>query len=776
MASRSIVNTWERGGVWAVIRWFRRVNWPLVFGSLLALLILVVALKGPDMAPRDPNESTLIMQYEDEWYRSPMRAFVVPDFPLGTDQLGRDLLSQILWAVRPTMILVVIISTVRMTLGILIGMLAGWSTGQLGRALDTLITGALAMPVLMVALATIAAIGVESGLWAFIVGLSLTGWSETARHVREQTRHIRGQQYIEAAQSLGSSDFQILSRHVLRQIMPMVWMLFAFEVGAVLLVTAGLGFLGYYIGGEVFYFTSDTAVERIASVPELGQMLATSWISLIEPWGLIATGLMVLVMVLGFNLLGEGLKQRLNPEEVNRNTLFARLMTQLNWWMEERVFYPFSQSKIVRPVLIGAVLLTFGGMTVWKVGGELFNFAPRFDDLLEVPGGHLWGSERHDPYGTAWTPTIGPQNPEILWTFNDPDGFAGGGPVIAADGTIYIASGSGNLLALNPEGELIREIEIPEGIPAGDTPALGLNGEIYLVDGDAGLTAFSPEGETLWHYDLHLTTAIASAPIVGPDGVIYYQVEGAIQAVNPDGTMAWFGRTGNNLRNNGPPRLSPDGQYIFVDNIALSTLDGSTVDFGLVQNAVVGTSNQFAREFYQNDLAGRSYLLSRNVTQEWLTGENGIALGIRNEWDPNLAVFGDSQNEGIAPDQMVWLLYTFFVNTDSTIHWIDNGGHVLGSLQLRHRPTNVLGLDGDSSMYICGRNRDLDNGMECMGLAPGTNSPDEAKWIIAPDEGHAHFVIGGAIGDGVIYVATWVFEPGMQGDFIQSTLYAIGDQ
>jgi ABC-type dipeptide/oligopeptide/nickel transport system permease subunit len=197
-------------------------------------------------------EEHAILQVGEKWFIPAFDAFEVQGYPLGSDEFGRDLLSRILYAVRPTLLMVSIVAVVRLFLGTVIGLGAGWSNGRIGRILDGMISAALSVPILIVALVAIAMLGAEIGIMAFIVGLSINGWGETARFVHEQTLLIKGQLYIESSYSLSASSFQTLIRHVLRQIMPMVWMLFAFEISGTLMVTAGLGFLGYYIGGDVW--------------------------------------------------------------------------------------------------------------------------------------------------------------------------------------------------------------------------------------------------------------------------------------------------------------------------------------------------------------------------------------------------------------------------------------------------------------------------------------------------------------------------------------------
>ncbi|HNB52194.1 MAG TPA: ABC transporter permease subunit, partial [Anaerolineales bacterium] len=240
-------------------RFRARFNWPLILGTLLVGTIIYLALVGPKIAPHDPLQENMILKdsLTGEWHIPPFPAFEVTGYPLGSDEFGRDMYSRLLWAIGPTLQMVAIVALVRLLLGTLIGLLAGWSTGRLGGFFDMLISGALSLPGLLVALGTIAVVGVELGLIAFVIGLSITGWAETARIVREQTRLIKSQVYIEAANALGASGKQIVLQHVVRQIQAMLLMLLAFEIGSTLMLTAGLGFLGYYIGGDVWVDVSD---------------------------------------------------------------------------------------------------------------------------------------------------------------------------------------------------------------------------------------------------------------------------------------------------------------------------------------------------------------------------------------------------------------------------------------------------------------------------------------------------------------------------------------
>jgi peptide/nickel transport system permease protein len=699
----------------------------------------------------------------------------VPDFPFGTDQLGRDLYSQILWAVRPTLLLVTIAAVVRLLAGIIMGLASGWASGRVAQVLDVILSSALATPVLVVALAVVAAISVEGNLQAFIIGLSLTGWAETARIIREQTHNIKGQLYIEAAHSMGAGSFQILVRHVLRQVMSMVWMLFSFEIGSTLLVTASLGFLGYYIGGEAFVVITDTTAERVASMPELGQMLATSWSSLTKPWGLFATGMAVLFMVLGFNLTAEGLSRRLAAQLEGRNTLFGTLIERISNWVEGTISYPLGrwwQERAPRKAFawVGVVLLVAAISSYAWVTLTSKPALASIENLITVPGGHQWGNARHDPVGSFFTNVLGPQEePVVLWRFDIPGVFFGG-PVVDADGTLYTVTGGGTVYALNPEdGGILWEAQLDEGIFPAGPPALGLNGEVYITDGQAGLTAFSADGEKLWYFTPEFANAAQAGPVVGWDGTIYYATAGAVQAVSPNGEGLWFGIAKPNLQR-AYPKVDPSGQYVFIDDVALRTEDGQRETLTPVANAVASDSTRFSRDFLEADPIGNLYLQTRNLAVQWSHVDDEFILGDRVEWDQALTVLGEATQQGYTPDQVFWQLFTSFGSIqDTTLHWIDSQGHVISSVQFVHRPAVIMGIDGTYTMYTCGVNPNLDFQVECAAWPRGETLP-LWRYLLDPVDVN-RFVNGGALVEGRFYVSTLLFQAGNAHDGV---LFALG--
>jgi peptide/nickel transport system permease protein len=732
-----------------------RVNWSLLIGSLIVLLVVLLAIIGPRLAPQDPMEEHAILQQDDEWIIPPFNAFEVKGYLLGSDEFGRDLLSRTLYGIRPTLIMVSIVAIVRLVLGTLIGLGAGWSSGRVGRILDGMISAALSVPILMVALAAIAMLGAEIGILAFIVGLSINGWGETARFVSEQTRLIKGQLYIESARSLGASSFQMLSRHILRQIMPMVWMLFAFEISGTLMVTAGLGFLGYFIGGDVWVEVADFVSRRTSGTPELGQMLATSWVNLLEPWPLVLTGSVIFVTVLGFNLLGDGLRTRLNPEYLNRNSPFAILSHRFSQWFEQSISYPVSnwfKASRLRPVLaITGVISLVGIFYLYQI-----TFANRItpsDAALAIPGGQIWASGRIDPYGTKYINSIGPADPKQLWMIRHTAGFLAD-PAVSADGTIYLAGLDSILMALNPDGTVRWKINLSQ--PALGSLAIGPQGIIYVTDSTGGLSAYSPDGNQLWFFSPDADGRPNHGPIVAPDGTIYYLLEDArgdtLLAILPNGQLLWSVQPGTRAADKGL-RLTPDGELIFVKTKVVSTSDGTVVDITLPTENSPILANQ-ANLFVGGD--GKSYLLAGHIVMQWTLTSQGFTPGQSADWNYRGAgivlTSGFPEDSGVIPNGNIWIFYSGLYGGTS-IYWLDPTGKILDDYAGPYNEnTQLIGIDGTGTAYICGFAYYSSQGPSsvCEGFRQG--SPESFWSYSLPDD--VYGVIGGAMAPGRLYIVT----------------------
>ncbi|MBK6644458.1 MAG: ABC transporter permease subunit [Anaerolineales bacterium] len=712
-----------------------RFNPPLAFGLLIAGFSLAVAFAGPSLAPHNPLEETRVMQVDDTFISAPFPPFTYPEYPLGTDGWGRDVLSQVLWALRPTLILTGCVAALRLVLGTTIGLLAGWNKNAFGAFLNGLISAALSIPTLLVALAVVALTGDAWQPWGFVLGLSVTGWADSARLVREQTRVAREQSFIEASRALGQGAWTIVFNHIIRLVLPYVWMLLALEISSTILLTAGLGFLGYYVGGEVWVWISDTTATRLRGMPELGQLLSgVNEDIYVSPWKLFASGTFVFVTVLGFNLLGEGLRRV--AISGSPSPRFFDLTLRMRWYIQERIIWAKRH-----PFVFGvSAFISFAALAL--VFTQVKSLTETQIKQTNSPGGHLWSSQYGSPSATLYVNAPGVGSPRVEWTFSDAQGFAGG-PAVAADGSVYVLSKTGALHAVDPAGELKWSASIPAaGVGA---PGLDAAGNVYVSDMLGGLTSFTPTGGERWHLDVPDSLEATSGPVIGNNNVVYYVVIGNIRAVSVDGVLLWdtpaFSR-----RVTFTPILDPDEKFVFLRNTIVDAASGGKLQFETLpatEQYMVGQSGLlFAR--FENQMTGWEYLEDAAEPRSYM------------EWS-RAAFFGFPGMAGVFSDGGMWMHYAGEGAEDSALLWLDKKGNMLNRAQFPYRPSIMGGMDEDFVFYICGTRTDV---AECSAVGKGAKDP---KWTL-PLEGSLG-VSGVALVSGRLYAAT---DEGL--------LYAIGDE
>jgi len=297
-------------------------NTPLIVGLVLTLLFLFVALFGSSLASYDPmrvfNELVVVDGQARYPSRNPVPPLGASEFPLGTDNAGRDLLSRMLYAVRPTLILCFVVASLRIIIGVVLGLTAGWFGGAFERIIDVLIGASLAIPILIFALAVLSFLG-EKTLGTFVVALVATGWANTAVFVKNSTLVTKQSPYIEGARAVGVRPWGILRRYIMPQLWPTLPAQIAFELSASLLVVAELGFLGMFIGEAFVRLAEDPnsagtiPVGLTASFPELAQMLSDFWSKMIiSPWEIALVGFVIFLQIFAFNMLGEGLRRQMD--------------------------------------------------------------------------------------------------------------------------------------------------------------------------------------------------------------------------------------------------------------------------------------------------------------------------------------------------------------------------------------------------------------------------------------------------------------------------------
>lgn len=256
-------------------------------GLAIVVVLVLIALLAPLLAPYDPLAQDL-----------PAR--LVPPSAghwLGTDELGRDILSRIVWGARVTLTIVVLVAVIILPIGLLIGIAAGYFGGLVDVVLMRLTDVFLAFPRLVMALAFAAALG--PGIENAIIAIAITAWPPYARLARAETLTIRNADYIAAARLQGAGPVHILLRHIAPLALPSTVVRLTLDMAGIILIAAGLGFVG--MGAQ-------------PPTPEWGLMVASGRKYLLDQWW-VATipGLAIFIVSLGFNLLGDGLRDLLDP-------------------------------------------------------------------------------------------------------------------------------------------------------------------------------------------------------------------------------------------------------------------------------------------------------------------------------------------------------------------------------------------------------------------------------------------------------------------------------
>ncbi len=278
--SRPPAGVWTRG-----LRALRRSRSTLI-GGCIVLAVLVIAVLAPVFAPYDPQEIEV------------PRRLVGPSIthPFGTDNMGRDILSRVIFGARISLVVGIFVVASAAMVGITLGLTAGYSD-RLDRFIMRIMDGLMAFPSTLLAIALMAALGAR--LSNVIIALSVVYTPNVARVVRSITLVVREQDYVQAAQAMGASDSRILSRHILPNCLPPVIVQGTFIFAQSVLAEAALSFLG--VGLPPY-------------IPSWGTVITTGRMFMqTAPWITIFPGVAILVTVLGLNLLGDGLRDLADP-------------------------------------------------------------------------------------------------------------------------------------------------------------------------------------------------------------------------------------------------------------------------------------------------------------------------------------------------------------------------------------------------------------------------------------------------------------------------------
>jgi peptide/nickel transport system permease protein len=261
--------------------------------AILVALVLVAAFAGV-LAPHSPVAGDLA--------RERLLPPGTQGYLLGTDDQGRDILSRLIYGARLTLMVVALVAVIAAPLGLIIGATAGYAGGWVDAVLMRITDIFLAFPKLVLALALVAALG--PGIENAVIAIALTSWPPYARMARAETLAIRRSDYIAAIRLMGGSPWRIVSRHVVPMCLSSLIVRVTLDMAGIILTAAGLGFLG--LGAQ-------------PPQPEWGAMIASGRRFILDQWW-VATmpGLAILVVSLGFNLVGDGLRDALDPREAGQ--------------------------------------------------------------------------------------------------------------------------------------------------------------------------------------------------------------------------------------------------------------------------------------------------------------------------------------------------------------------------------------------------------------------------------------------------------------------------
>ncbi len=260
----------------------------LSVGLTLVLLIVLLALLAPLLPLHDPNVTAPARR---------LSGAGVNGYVLGSDQLGRDLLSRLLWGARVSIAVALVAATVAFVCGGTIGLLAGFYGGIVDNVLMRLIDVLMAFPYVLLAIALVAALG--PGLLNALIAIAVVNISFYSRGVRGAVLVVRHMAFIEAARALGARDSRILIREVIPSVAPPLLVFVTLNIGALIVETAGLSFIG--LGAQ-------------PPTADWGTMLADGrQFMMTAPHVAAIPGVAVLVLVWGLNMIGDGLRDMLDP-------------------------------------------------------------------------------------------------------------------------------------------------------------------------------------------------------------------------------------------------------------------------------------------------------------------------------------------------------------------------------------------------------------------------------------------------------------------------------
>jgi peptide/nickel transport system permease protein len=270
------------------VGWIARRDRLAIVAALALLATVLVALLAPWLPLLDPDTVDTPNR---------LRPPLTPGHRLGTDEFGRDLLARLVWGARVSLLAGVATASAAMAIGVTLGILGGFYTGWMEIVVMRLTDILMAFPYILLAIAIVAGLG--PGLRNAMIAIAVVGFPIYTRLVRGVVLSLREREFVEAARALGATDPLILARHILPHLLSPVIVAFSLDVGAKILATAGLSFLG--LGTQ-------------PPTADWGSMLATGrQFVVLSPHVVLLPGLAIFIIVLALNLVGDALRDLLDP-------------------------------------------------------------------------------------------------------------------------------------------------------------------------------------------------------------------------------------------------------------------------------------------------------------------------------------------------------------------------------------------------------------------------------------------------------------------------------
>jgi peptide/nickel transport system permease protein len=268
----------------------------LIFSGLVLLAIVLIAISAPLIAPYDPYKQSLVTRLKPPVWLGGTWAH-----PFGTDALGRDMLSRLVFGARVSLLIGVVSASVSAVIGATLGISAGYFGGRVDRFVQYLINVRLAMPVILVALATVALLGGSMTVVIMVLGLLL--WDRFAVVLRSATMQVRSMEYIAAAEMLGARRSRILWKDVLPNVMNHLIVVLTLEMAHAIILEAALSFLGLGVQPPT---------------PSWGLMLSEGKeMLLFDSWLIMIPGIALFALVFAINMFGDGIRDVTAPEGRN---------------------------------------------------------------------------------------------------------------------------------------------------------------------------------------------------------------------------------------------------------------------------------------------------------------------------------------------------------------------------------------------------------------------------------------------------------------------------